>query len=126
MTKSLEFERVRNDDLFLRHEEYGRVYPDDAEEPSLFYRESTLWSAPLADVLDPRQPMVDSSVFYSAMTSWRPWMQMGDLPGHTASNGMGHRARSVEALPDDFLAYTRRVHPGVLDDPAAALDDLDG
>jgi hypothetical protein len=124
MTKSLGFESIDNGDLFLRHEEYGRVYPDNAQRASLFYRESTLWSAPLADVLDLEQAMVRSTVSYAAMTSWRPWMQMGDLPGHTASNGVGHRVRAVDELPADFLAFTERVHPGFLDNPAADLERL--
>lgn len=126
MTKSLGLEKIEDDDLFLRHEEYGRVYPDEAKEPSLFYRESTLWCAPLADVLDPKQSQVRSTVFYSAMTSWRPWMHMGDLPGHTASNGFGRRARSMADLPRDYLAYTERVHPGLLDDAESMLDAFEG
>jgi hypothetical protein len=122
MTKSIDPPQLRRGNLFLRHEEHGRVYPTDSTLPSMFYKESTIWSAPIDTVLDADVLNVDSSVAYSAMTSWRPWMKMGDIPGHTSSNGFGGKARSVSDLPEDFLRYTRQVHPGLLDDPEAVLD----
>lgn len=122
MSKSIAMERIRHGELYLRHEEYGRVYPRDAENPSMFYKESTVWSAPLREVLDDSTRRVDSRVAYSAMTSWRPWMQMGDLPGFTASNGFGGRATSLEDLPDDYLRFTEQRHPDVLEGPEALLD----
>lgn len=122
MTKSIEPGYVRHGDLYLRHEEHGRVYPTDSQFPTMFYKESTIWSAPLDDVLDEDRRNADARVAYSAMTSWRPWMQMGELPGHTASNGFGGKARSLADLPEDFLRYTQQRHPDVLEDPEAILD----
>jgi hypothetical protein len=122
MTKSIRAEAIRGGNLFMRHEEHGRVRPRDSEIPTMFYKESTLWSAGLADVLDTSTRNVDASVGYSAMTSWRPWMQMADLPGHTTSNGFGGKAKSLADLPEDFLRYTRQQHPDVLEDPQAVLD----
>ena len=125
MTKSIRREGLLNGDLLLRHEEHGRVYPDDSEVPTLFYKESTIWSAPEQAVLDGQTRRVNSRVSYSAMTSWRPWMQMGDLPGHTASNGFGGRVDGIADLPEDYLRYTRQRHPDVLEDPAALLDAIE-
>lgn len=125
MSKSIAKERIRQGELYLRHEEYGRVYPRDAENPSLFYKESTVWSAPLGAVLDPATRSVDSRVAYSAMTAWRPWMQMGDVPGFTTSNGFGGRARSLADLPDDYLRFTEQRHPDVLQGPEALLDAME-
>ncbi|MDE0678668.1 MAG: DUF1838 family protein [Gammaproteobacteria bacterium] len=126
MTKSIHPEYVLDGTLLLRHEEHGRVRPTDSDIPNMFYKESTIWSAPLNEVLDPNVKQVDSLVNYSAMTSWRPWMYMGDVPGHTSSNGFGARAHSVADLPDDFLRYTRELHPDVLQDPEAVLDAFAG
>lgn len=125
MTKSIDPPQQRRGNLVLRHEEHGRVYPTDSTLPSMFYKESTIWTAQLDAVLDSDTRNVDSSVAYSAMTSWRPWMKMGDTPGHTASNGFGGKARSVSDLPEDYLRYTRQVHPDVLDDPGAVLDSFE-
>ena len=121
MSKSIASPFVRQGQLYLRHEEYGRVFPTAATVPSLFYKESTVWSAPVREVLAGTTIQVDSQVAYSALTSWRPWMQMGDLPGNTVENGVGGRARSLAELPDDWLRYTRQVHPDVVADPEAVL-----
>lgn len=125
MTKSIHRERIHAGSLYLRHEEHGRVKPKDSDLPGMFYKESTVWSAPLDEVLDPTLTRVDARVNYSAMTSWRPWMHMGDIPGHTASNGFGARAGSVADLPEDFLRYTRELHPDVVEDPEAVLDTFE-
>ncbi|MEQ8514504.1 MAG: DUF1838 family protein, partial [Chromatocurvus sp.] len=124
MSKSIALDDVGEDSLVLRHEEYGRRYPDGSDIPSMFYRESTLWSAPLQEVMDPARNSVASEVSYSAMTSWRPWMQMGDIPGHTASNGFGRRAFTVDELPADYRRLLGKVHPDVLDDPESLLKSL--
>jgi hypothetical protein len=124
MTKSIDPGYVSRGQLFLRHDEHGRVYPSDSELPSLFYKESTIWSAPVDEVLDPGTTNVDTTVSYSAMTSWRPWMEMGEIPGHTASNGFGRKAATLADLPEDFLRYTKKVHPDVLEDPEAILDSM--
>jgi len=126
MTKSIRAEAIRGGKLFMRHEEHGRVKPHASAIPTMFYKESTIWSAGLTDVLDTSTRNVDASVSYSAMTSWRPWMQMGDLPGHTTSNGFGGKAQSPADLPEDFVRYTQRQHPDVLKDPQALLDAFDG
>ena len=55
------------------------------------------------------------------MTSFRPWMQVGDLPGHTFSNGYGGRVRSVQELPAEYRDYVQQVHPDALADPEALL-----
>jgi hypothetical protein len=125
MTKSIRHEETRSGRLFLRHEEHGRVQPENTTIPSMFYKESTIWSAPVLEVLDTSVRNVDASVGYAAMTSWRPWMNMGDLPGNTMSNGYGGKAASLADLPVDFLQYTRQRQPDVLEDPAAILDAID-
>jgi hypothetical protein len=122
MTKSIRHEDTRAGKLFLRHEEHGRVKPNDSDIPTMFYKESTIWSAGESAVLDAGTRNVNASVGYSAMTSWRPWMEMGDLPGHTASNGFGGKVGLISELPEDFQRYTRQRHPDVLADPGALLD----
>jgi hypothetical protein len=126
MTKSIRAEDIRDGKLIMRHEEHGRVMTPGSESPSVFYKESTIWSAGLSEVLDTATRNVNSSVSYSAMTGWRPWMQMGDLPGHTSSNGFGGKVQSMADLPDDILRYTQQLQPDVLAEPQALLDAFDG
>ena len=59
---------------------------------------------------------------YSALTSWRPWMQMGSVKGHTAENGRGAKMASLDELPADIRRLTEKLHPDVLDNPQRVLD----
>ena len=48
----------------------------------------------------------------------------GDLPGFTSSNGFGGKARTVADLPDDYLRFTEKTNPDVLEGPEALLYSL--
>ena len=126
MTKSITKNHLHNGDLFLQHQEYGRSYPDNSDRPSLFYSESTIWSAPVKDIIDPARTSVASEMSYSAMTSWRPWMKMGDIPGHTSSNGFGRRAFKFADLPADFRSLLKQEHPDVFENAEALLTQYQG
>jgi len=126
MSKSITKNYLHKGDLFLQHEEYGRRYPDNSDRPSMFYRESTIWSAPVNQVIDPARTSVASDMSYAAMTSWRPWMEMGDIPGHTSSNGFGRRAFEIAELPADFRSFLKQEHPDVFENAEALLDQYHG
>ncbi len=109
----------RGDQGFLRTDEYGRLYPLPDKPPSVFYREWLIWRAPMAEIRG-RAPSIRSQLSYSALSSWRPWMKMGDIKGHTAENGEGGKAASAADLPEPLRRLLRAHHPDVLDRP----DDL--
>lgn len=108
--------------VHVRADEYGRVYPDRARPPTVFYREWMTWHAAADALADESTVAVPAHYSYSALTSWRPWMQMGNVRGHTAENGHGAKAATWDECPEEFLALARRFHPDVLDDPARVLD----
>ena len=105
----------------LRANEYGRVYPDRARPKTVYYREWMVWQARAADLARAALASVPADYAYTALTSWRPWMQMGDLKGHTLDSGYGAKAASWSDCPAEFLELTRRRHPDVLDDPERVL-----
>jgi hypothetical protein len=107
---------------FVRHEEYGRVAPRDPAAARIFYREWTTWRGPADRALDPKVPSVPCDYSYSALTSWRPWMQMGQSPGHTSENGRGSKMDSLAQLPEEILRLTLRRHPDVIENPERVLD----
>lgn len=109
------------EDVWLRANEYGRVYPDRSKPHTIYYREWMLWQARAADLARESSATVPAKYGYTALTSWRPWMQMGDMRGHTHDSGHGAKAMSWSECPEDFLAMTRKRHPDVLDDPDRAL-----
>jgi Protein of unknown function (DUF1838) len=122
LLRSVSEPRLENGMLYVRHEEYGRVTPRDAAGARIFYREWTQWYGPAALALDSKVPSAPCQNSYAALTSWRPWMEMGAVPGHTADNGRGSKIASLAQLPENILRLTERVAPDVLDNPEKALD----
>jgi hypothetical protein len=121
LLRSIELAKAVGDDVWLRANEYGRVYPDRTKPHTIYYREWMLWRARAADLLRANNAAVPASYAYTALTSWRPWMQMGDIRGHTLDSGHGAKAFSWAECPAEFLAMTRARHPDLLDDPERAL-----
>lgn len=61
-------------------------------------------------------PALTSGLFLSP---YMPWMKMGATPGHMACLINGRKLRSVEELPDEFLARLKKEYPHLLRvDPA--------
>ncbi len=74
------------------------------------------------DVINPDLPTTPSQLSYTGVSSWRPWMQMGDHPGHTTAHGIGGKVFDVEDLPEDYRAISERFYPEAIGDPGAILD----
>lgn len=107
--------------IFLRSDEYGRVYADKSKPPVVFYREWLIWEGQADAVLHSRASSIPSTHSYSALSSWRPWMQMGDIKGHTAENGHGAKVASPADFPEELRALISSRDPDVLKNPARAL-----
>jgi hypothetical protein len=112
---------TQGDTVWIRTEEYGRVSPASSQESSVFYRESATWQGRLQEIQDPQVHSAWTALAYSAATSWRPWMQMGDITGHTMSNGIGGKVNDIKDMPLAWLRLTEKHHPDLLEDPARAL-----
>jgi hypothetical protein len=111
--------------LHLRHEEYGRVYADRSKpvDPLVSYRAWMIWHARARDVLQTRTPSVDATFSYAAISSWRPWMEMGEVKGHTTENGYGAKVQTAAELPDQLKVLLRARDPEILDNPAKMLGE---
>jgi hypothetical protein len=121
LLRSLEPAVAVGDGIAVRANEYGRVYPDRSGPKTVYYREWMVWQARAADLARAGVASVPAHYAYTALTSWRPWMQMGEIKGHTLDSGYGAKAASWSDCPAEFLELTRRRHPDVLDDPERAL-----
>jgi hypothetical protein len=123
LQRSVSDPRLENGLFVVRHEEYGRVTPKDPAAGRIFYREWTQWSGAAGPALDPTLASVPHHLSYAALTSWRPWMQMGTVKGHTAENGRGAKMATLDELPEDIRLLTEKLHPDVLENPERALDN---
>ncbi len=121
LQRSIGAPRLHDGSVYMRSNEYGRVYPVRSAPPSIFYREWMIWRANAADLLGSSAPSVSADFMYSALSSWRPWMQMGNTKGHTAENGRGAKAASPADFPSELQALIKARDPDVLDDPAGVL-----
>ena len=113
--------KVDNGSLYLRADEYGRVYPDRSAPPTVFYREWMTWRARAKDLLESDAPSVPADFIYAALSSWRPWMKMGKIKGNTAENGHGAKVESSKDFPEELRDLLLRNDPDVLRDPVRVL-----
>ncbi len=109
--------------VWIPTEEYGRVFPSDPNQARVFYKESAIWQGELDELLDPSVTAASANLTYTAATSWRPWMEMGDIKGHTMASGIGRKCHSLDDMPDEWLRLTSIHHPDILDDPEGVLRD---
>lgn len=109
------------DDLYIREELGTRVMGPDSPKPIFFYAEWTVTRMNWKDVQNPKLAWVDSTLQYSAVAAFRPWMQMDGVDGHTLQNGRGGRARRTEDLPPRFVEMVRRFDADLLEDPVKVL-----
>lgn len=107
--------------VFLRADEYGRIYPDLDKPPAVFYREWKFWQAAADKVLDCNLPGVPSRFTYAAVSGLRPWMKLDGLEGHTVSNGIGARVESMDKLPANLIELLNEHEPGALEAPETCV-----
>ena len=113
---------IKGDDIWIVQASSAVRTPADPKVRKVVYSEALSNAASYADLLNPKLPGIASKLGYTGISSWRPWMEMGDHPGHTTSSGFGDRAFTVDELPDDYRAMAERYYPEALADPAAILE----
>jgi hypothetical protein len=112
------------DTLYIREDLSTRVFGPDGGKPVFFYAEWTQTALPWKAAIDPRVASVESTLSYSAVAAFRPWMQMDGVDGHTLQNGRGGKVERVAALSARLLERARIHDPDLLDDPAKVLGAL--
>ena len=111
----------RGDDFYIRQDVSARVFPAGESKPSFFYREWTINQGSWKALADPAAASAPVDVAYIANTAFRPWMQMGDTPGHTVQNGRGGKTETPDGLPVELLRLVKLHHPDLIEDPRGVL-----
>jgi hypothetical protein len=73
------------------------------------------FSAPVAQVLDPKVLSADVHLQLQNKNRWQPWMGLEGRPGATVARGFGGKIRDLEALPDSVKQGARRLVPEIFD-----------
>ena len=105
------------DTIYLRADEYGRVYTDRTKPPAVFYREWIVWQADAQQLLATDNPDVPSSFSYSSASGLRPWMKLDGVQGHTMSNGVGAKVDRVDQLPPHLIMLLEQNDPRAVETP---------
>lgn len=112
---------VRDGIISIQLDSFSRLQPADSKLPPVGYNEMVTYSAELKDVEDPNLVTVRSRTGFTDISTWRPWMKMDSVTGHTVSSGVGVKVFRIEDLPKDYLAIANRWYPDVLDNPEKAM-----
>lgn len=112
---------VVGDDVWLRQHAFIK-FPASPGVRSFSYSEFTLAHARLSDLADSAAPHVSTTTTTNIVTSWRPWLEMGDAPGHMMlAGGVGHMSNGLDGMPANYVALGHKLYPEIFADPAAFL-----
>ena len=112
--------RVVGDDVAIVEENIAGT-AKGAKGPPFHYNEVTTLQASLKE-LSAGKPHVSTRVHFSVVVSWRPWLEMGDMPGHLFGDGTGRHIDRIEDFPPYYVELTRKLHPDAIGEPEAILD----
>jgi hypothetical protein len=112
-------------DVWMTEETTSALTIPGAPKP-VRYSETTSLHALQADLLRAGVQSVPCQTAYTSIVSWRPWLKMGDHPGHLMGNGVGRYGMTLAELPQNWRAAVASRRPEVLQDPAKPLNVLFG
>ncbi len=112
--------RVVHDDVYIV-EEVMVTMPAAPGGLPFHYNEISTFHARMDELMNPEIKSANTQVHFNGIVGWRPWLKMGDHPGHLLGNGTGRRAFSADDLPTDYAALVRTHHPDFLDQPLDLL-----
>jgi hypothetical protein len=113
--------RIVNDDVWIV-DETSVSTPPDFKGPKFAYNEVTTLQTTLTELNDPKLMQTATHVHFNGVVSWRPWLKMGDRPGHLLGNAAGRRLNKMTDYPAEYQEWTKKYHADVWADPGKILD----
>lgn len=114
---------VRGDDLWITERTRTEATIPGVDKP-FRYSESNTFHASRKAMEARGATRVPVQVSFTNVCSWRPWMKMGDRPGHLTATGVGGHNASWEEMPPAWIEATRERRPEILKDPGALIAPL--
>lgn len=114
---------VRGNDIWMTERSRSSFTIPGQTKP-LRYSENNVFHAKRSAVEARGATRVTTDVSFTNVVGWRPWLKMGDHPGHLTAAGSGQHASSLGMFPPAWIEATRARRPEVLKDPAAMLAPL--
>lgn len=114
---------VRGDDVWVTERSRTAMQMPGAARP-FRYSESNTFHASRSAMEAPGATRVPVQVSFTNVCSWRPWLGMGDRPGHLTAVGYGASNATLAQLPPAWVEATAARRPELLKDPGALLAPL--
>jgi hypothetical protein len=108
---SIEFNDVRDNAL------QPAEWPRESTGPKVRVSESMQFIARLSDLQDPTLTRCDTTVAWTLLRGWLPWMLMGPAPGHLFFRSIIHKLAGHEQLPARLVTEAERRFPASLHSP---------
>lgn len=105
------------EEVFTQAQIPGRATP-------LNYSEIVTMQTSVAELAVTKTPRVTCRNAYTSIVDWRPWLKMGDRPGHLMGNGSGAWGVKAADLPAAWIEATKARHPEVIANPGALIEPL--
>lgn len=113
----------RGDDVWISEFSQAAILAPGATKPFRYSERVTL-HARTRELATPGAMRVRCETSFANVVDWRPWMEMGDRPGHLTAIGNGAYGVTLAHLPEKWIAATREKWPHLLEDPASLVDPL--
>lgn len=108
-------------DVFTMIEESTLKTSGAAPGRSFGYSEVNTMQVKLADLSASPQVPLRVQTAYTAVTSWRPWLMMGERQGHLLATGAGVLGLRMEELPAAWVQAAEVRHPDLVRNPGDLL-----
>lgn len=107
---------IVDDDVYLTYDERVAVR---TPEGRVAYADNSMYRyhVSLAQLADPSISSADAIMSWDTTTTWWPWMEMGERPGHLIFGSMGKKYDSLEAIPRAVIEASEARFPGQLTRP---------
>lgn len=93
-------------------------WPLESPGPMTRISEMFMRTVSLKDLRNPDLTSVPYTGTWTRLSSWYPWMLMGQSEGHLFFRANMTKLDSLEALPEAFLAKARQEHEAYLEPPS--------
>jgi len=104
---------IHNDDVWITYDERIEVLREDG---TVFYADSSMYRyhTSLGELQDPAIASARCTMSWQTETSWWPWMEMGDHPGHLIFGGLGRKYDDLSDVPPNVIEESEKRIPGHL------------
>lgn len=114
---------IHGDDLWITERTRTAVARPGGKKP-FRYSQNSIYRTRRSDLARRGARHVTSDVSFTNVCGWRPYLEMGDHPGHMMSIGIGQQGAVFANIPEEWKAATRQRQPDIFADPSRLLAPL--